>query len=53
MGRHIYAFGGNEKAAKLSGVKTNRVLFGVYVNMSVLAALAGIIFAGRLNAGYS
>jgi len=49
-GRHIYAFGGNEKAAKLSGVKTNRVLFGVYVNMSVLAALAGIIFAGRLNA---
>ena len=50
MGRHIYAFGGNEKAAKLSGVKTNRVLFGVYVNMSVLAALAGIIFAGRLNA---
>ncbi len=49
-GRHIYAFGGNEKAAKLSGVKTNRVLFWVYVNMSVLAALAGIIFAGRLNA---
>ncbi len=49
-GRHIYAFGGNEKAAKLSGVKTNRVLFGVYVNMAVLASLAGIIFAGRLNA---
>ena len=49
-GRHIYAFGGNEKAAKLSGVKTNRVLFGVYVNMGILASLAGIIFAGRLNA---
>lgn len=49
-GRHIYAFGGNEKAAKLSGVKTNRVLFWVYVNMSILAALAGIVFAGRLNA---
>lgn len=49
-GRHIYAFGGNEKAAKLSGVKTNKVLFWVYVNMSVLAALAGIVFAGRLNA---
>ncbi len=49
-GRHIYALGGNEKAARLSGVKTNRVLFGVYVNMAVLAALAGIIFAGRLNA---
>lgn len=49
-GRHIYAFGGNEKAAKLSGVKTNKVLFWVYVNMSVLSALAGIVFAGRLNA---
>ncbi len=50
IGRHIYAFGGTEKAARLSGVKTNRVLFGVYLNMGVLAALAGIIFAGRLNA---
>lgn len=50
VGRHIYAFGGNEKAARLSGVKTNRVLFGIYVNMAVLAALAGIIFSGRLNA---
>jgi putative multiple sugar transport system permease protein len=49
-GRHIYAFGGNEKAAKLSGVKTNRVFFWVYVNMGVLAAVAGIVFAGRLNA---
>lgn len=50
IGRHIYAFGGNEKAAKLSGIKTSRVFFWVYVNMSVLAALAGIVFAGRLNA---
>lgn len=50
IGRHVYAFGGNEKAAKLSGVKTKRVLFGSYVNMAVLAALAGIIFSGRLNA---
>jgi len=49
-GRHIYAFGGNEKAAKLSGIKTNRVFFWVYVNMGMLAALAGIVFAGRLNA---
>jgi len=48
-GRHIYAFGGNAKAAKLSGVNVKRVLFWVYVNMSVLAAFAGIIFAGRLN----
>lgn len=50
VGRHIYALGGNEKAAMLSGVKTKRVLFGVYVNMAIMAALAGIIFSGRLNA---
>lgn len=48
-GRHIYAFGGNPKAAKLSGVKTKKVLFWVYVNMGFLAALAGIVFTGRLN----
>ncbi len=49
-GRHIYAVGGNEKAARLSGIKTHRVLFWVYVNMGVLAALAGLVVAGRLNA---
>lgn len=48
-GRHIYAYGGNPRAAKLSGVKTKQVLFWVYVNMGFLAALAGIIFTGRLN----
>lgn len=48
-GRHIYALGGNEKAAQLSGVKTEKVLFWVYGNMGLLAAVAGIIFAGRLN----
>jgi putative multiple sugar transport system permease protein len=50
QGRHIYALGGNEKAAKLSGVKTQRVMFWVYVNMGVLAALSGLVFAARLNA---
>lgn len=48
-GRHIYAFGGNAKAAQLSGVNTKRVMFWVYANMGVLAALAGVIFTGRLN----
>ena len=48
-GRHIYAFGGNAKAAQLSGVNTKKVMFWVYVNMGFLAALAGIIFTGRLN----
>jgi putative multiple sugar transport system permease protein len=50
MGRHIYAFGGNQLAARLSGIKTDRVFFWVYVNMSILAALAGLVYAGRLNA---
>jgi len=49
-GRHVYALGGNEKAARLSGVKTDRVLFWVYMNMGILSALAGLIVAGRLNA---
>jgi putative multiple sugar transport system permease protein len=50
IGRHIYAMGGNEKAAMLSGVKTKRVSFWVFVNMGTLAALSGLIFAARLNA---
>jgi len=50
MGRHIYAMGGNEKAARLSGVRTNWVLFIAFVNMGFLSAVAGIIFAGRLDA---
>ena len=49
-GRHIYAVGGNTNAARLSGVKTKKTKFWVFVNMGVLAALAGLIFAGRLNA---
>lgn len=48
-GRRIYALGGNEKAAKLSGIKTERLVFLTFVNMSVLAALAGMIVAARLN----
>ena len=49
MGRHLSAIGGNEKAAKLSGVNTNMMLFLAYVNMSFLAAVAGIAFSARLN----
>jgi putative multiple sugar transport system permease protein len=50
IGRHIYALGGNLKAAELSGVKTKRMTFWVFVNMGVLSALSGLIFAARLNA---
>jgi len=48
-GRRIYAMGGNVKAAMLSGVNTTRLLFYTFVNMGVLAALAGLIVAARLN----
>ena len=49
IGRRIYALGGNEKAARLSGIKTERLTFLTFVNMGVLAALAGLVFAARLN----
>lgn len=49
LGRRIYALGGNEKAAKLSGVNTTRLLFITFVNMGLLSALAGMVFAARLN----
>ncbi|MFC8131971.1 multiple monosaccharide ABC transporter permease [Streptomyces sp. NPDC057302] len=51
VGRHVYALGGNKAAAKLSGVKDKRVTFLIFVNMGVLAALAGCVYAARLNAG--
>ncbi|MEU5080215.1 MULTISPECIES: multiple monosaccharide ABC transporter permease [Streptomyces] len=50
FGRHIYAIGGNLPAAKLSGVKDKKVTFCVFLNMGVLAALAGLVVAARLNA---
>ncbi|WP_433203602.1 multiple monosaccharide ABC transporter permease [Dactylosporangium sp. CS-047395] len=49
FGRHIYAVGGNLQAASLSGVKVKQVTFWIFVNMGILSAIAGIIFAGRLN----
>jgi ABC-type xylose transport system permease subunit len=50
-GRHVYAIGGNEAAARLSGVKSKGVTFGVFVAMGALSALAGLVYAARLNAG--
>ncbi|MFG2311271.1 multiple monosaccharide ABC transporter permease [Streptomyces sp. NPDC048566] len=50
VGRHIYAIGGNLPAAKLSGVKDRKVTFLVFLNMGMLAALAGLVFAARFNA---
>ncbi|SDS00482.1 putative multiple sugar transport system permease protein [Friedmanniella luteola] len=49
FGRHVYARGGNLHAAQLSGVDTKRVDFWLFVNMGVLAAIAGIAFTARSN----
>lgn len=48
-GRYLYAFGGNEKAAKLSGINTNKVLFMAYANMSFLSAVAALMCVARFN----
>lgn len=48
-GRYYYAVGGNEKAAKLSGVNTNKVYFIAYVNMAVLSAVAALVCIARFN----
>ncbi|WP_432431806.1 multiple monosaccharide ABC transporter permease [Rhizobium leguminosarum] len=49
IGRRVYAMGGNSKATKLSGINTERLSFYTFVNMGVLAGLAGMIVALRLN----
>jgi putative multiple sugar transport system permease protein len=49
VGRRIYALGGNRLAAQLSGVKTERLIFLTFVNMGLLAGLAGLVVAARLN----
>lgn len=49
IGRRIYAIGGNEKAAKLSGIPAEKLTFLTFANMGMLAALAGLVFAARLN----
>ena len=46
-GRQVYALGGNEKAARLSGINTKKVYFWVYTNMGFLSAIAGIVLAAR------
>ncbi len=48
-GRQVYAVGGNSAAARLSGIRNQRVTLLVFVNMGVLAAVAGLMFAARLN----
>ena len=48
-GRYLYAIGGNEKAARLSGVSTDKVMFFAYTNMGFLSGVAALVVAARLN----
>ncbi|SDB04699.1 putative multiple sugar transport system permease protein [Pseudobutyrivibrio sp. YE44] len=50
FGRHVYAVGGNKAAAALSGVNVKKTYFLTMMNMSFLAAVAGILFVGRSTA---
>ena len=45
-GRHVYAVGGNEEAARRSGIKVNRIYFSVFALSSILAAVGGLLAAG-------
>ena len=48
-GRYLYAIGGNEKAARLSGVNTKNVMFFAYTNMGFIAAVAALVTIARMN----
>jgi ribose transport system permease protein len=50
-GRHIYAVGGNEEAARLSGVRVMRIIVFVYVISGIAAGIGGSIQASQLNTG--
>ena len=52
LGRHIYAVGGNERGAALSGVKVNRVKMFVYMFSGFCASLVGLIIASQLQASH-
>ncbi len=51
FGRHVYAIGGNEEAARLSGINVSRVRLKVYTLCGLLAGLSGMLLAARLASG--
>ncbi|UCC49958.1 MAG: ABC transporter permease [Gemmatimonadota bacterium] len=51
FGRHVYAVGGNEEAARLSGVPTRRIKLGVYVISGACAGIASVLMVGQLRSG--
>lgn len=52
FGRHIYAVGGNERAARLAGIRIDRVKFIAYIISGICAALVGLIIASQLEAAH-
>lgn len=52
LGRRIYAIGGNPQAARVTGIKVDRVLIVVYSMCGFMAGLGGLIMAGRTNSGF-
>ena len=51
FGRHVFAYGGNEQAARVSGINISRIMIGIFTMTGVLAGLAGIILAARIGSG--
>jgi ribose transport system permease protein len=52
VGRHIYAIGGNQHAARVSGINVDRILVLVYMICGFFAGLAGLLLAGRTDSGF-
>ncbi|HUN66673.1 MAG TPA: ribose ABC transporter permease [Bacteroidota bacterium] len=51
FGRYVYAAGGNREAARLSGIRTDRIIISAYIISGALAAVSGILLASRMNSG--
>ena len=51
FGRHIYAIGGNEQAARISGLNVGRIKIGVYMLAGLLSGLAGVVLSSRIGSG--
>ena len=51
FGRHIYAVGGNEQAARVSGLNIGRIKIGIYTFAGLLSGLAGIVLSSRISSG--
>jgi inositol transport system permease protein len=51
FGRHIYAIGGNEQAALISGLNVGRIKIGVYTIAGLLSGLAGLVLSSRIGSG--